>query len=151
KLEAGRAVFELDLGPGCRTSLFVEVHCTGDVPSEPPGELFPAALRRARRELRVAAGRAVSIETSNEIFNEAARRSVADLYTLTTTLPEGSVPYAGIPWFSTVFGRDAIITALETLWLDPSIARGVLAYLSAHQATERDDAADAEPGKILHE
>jgi glycogen debranching enzyme len=91
------------------------------------------------------------LASSSPIFNRWLERSSADLQIMMTDTPHGSYPYAGIPWFSTPFGRDGVITAFEMLWLNPDVARGVLSFLAKTQATSVDDARDARPGKILHE
>src|SRR6202000_696086 len=99
----------------------------------PPPPLGPPFLA-PRRNSPTARRRSPAITTSNDIFNEAVHRAAADLYTLNTDLADGPYPYSGIPCFSTVFGRDGLITALQTLWFNPAIARGVLGHLAAHQA-----------------
>ncbi len=146
------ARFTLTLQPGQRRLIHVEITSN---PARPPergvAAEFLFSLVEARRALRVSSARAAAIASSNEIFNEAIRRCICDIYMLLTDKPDGPYPYAGVPWYSTAFGRDALITAMQTLWLDPSIAHGVLAYLARHQAEAVDPVADAEPGKILHE
>jgi glycogen debranching enzyme len=151
RIDAGRALFQVTLPPHGRSLIYVEIVC--DRPPGPrlPSESFVASMLEQRRWTRQRSASAAGIETSNEVFNEAMRRAISDLTMLTTDKPTGPYPYAGIPWFSTAFGRDAILTALNVLWMDPGLAAGVLRYLAANQATETDAAADSEPGKILHE
>ena len=112
---------------------------------------FFRGLLAHRREMRRFTAGATSIETSNDIFNEVLCQAMADLNMLMTETPQGRYPYAGIPWYSTTFGRDGLITALQMLWIDPRIAQGVLKRLAFFQAKAVDPLNDAEPGKILHE
>ncbi len=155
------AIFRFSLGRRKSATVTIEIACEtfdSDAPerigpqfTEPIRHRLVRSYRKARSDLRSSSMRAASIASSNDIFNQSVRRCISDTYMLLTQTEFGPYPYAGIPWYSTVFGRDALITALQILWLDPEIARGVLSYLAHNQATEFDAKADAEPGKILHE
>ena len=150
-LDAEAAVYHLTLAPKHGARLVLRVTCDPRGQGEGVARRFYTSLRTARRALKTSSGRAASLDSSNSLFNEMARRSVADLYMLITETEHGPYPFAGIPWFSTPFGRDGLLTALFTLWIDPTIAQGVLRFLAATQATALDPARDATPGKILHE
>lgn len=153
RLEQGQGTFVLALEPrqtaaiditvwyesdGVDTSAFVSGVSVADV----------VARTRAWRAQQAGGCRVLS---SSSMFNRWLNRSEADLQIMQTETRYGSYPYAGIPWYSTPFGRDGLITAFELLWVDPSIARGVLTFLAETQATSVNDAREAQPGKILHE
>ena len=146
----GSARWNLVLPAGGMRSLRIAVRCERDGQARhrsTPADSVAAQQRRvAERQARAA-----SLYADNEAFNIWLGRSRADLDMLTTQTPHGLYAYAGIPWFSTAFGRDGLITSLFCLWLDPALAAGTLRFLAAHQATALDPASDAEPGKILHE
>src|SRR4029077_7243902 len=112
---------------------------------------YEHALVEVARALHSARADDCLIGTSNEQFNVCLNRPLGNLHTMVSDTPDGPYPYAGVPWFSPPFGRDGLITAFEFLWVNPSIARGVLAYLAATQAREVLPEQDAEIGKILHE
>jgi glycogen debranching enzyme len=146
----GSALWHVDLAPGERRTLRVELRCEleGRSASRASLEETMAIAARHAAERREQTAR---LSTSNVLADEWLTRSRADLEMLNTETPHGLYPYAGIPWFSTAFGRDGLITAFECLWLDPTMAAGTLRFLAAHQATTVDARSDAEPGKILHE
>lgn len=149
EINAGGAAFNIALAREERTELYLEIGAElGDAPSR---ERFRLAAARARWDMRRRRRRGATVRSASPLFNAWLGRSRADLALLTTELPTGPYPYAGIPWFSTAFGRDAIVTALQILWLDPSLARGVLRYLGSTQAKETNAFQDAQPGKIMHE
>ena len=149
RLNVGTAQYQLELAPQQSTSLFVTAACNQPATHKPAP--FFRGLLAHRREMRQQTMGATSIETSNNIFNEVLCQAMADLNMLMTETPQGRYPYAGIPWYSTTFGRDGLITALQMLWIDPRIAKGVLRRLAAFQAQSVDPLNDAAPGKILHE
>jgi glycogen debranching enzyme len=149
-IAGGVVRFEYDLAPQTPMSLSLAIRCERERRPTAPRAFDPAASEAAAALEEARGGYAV-VETSSERFNYWVRRSAADLRMLTTRMPQGDYPYAGVPWFSTPFGRDGIITALQTLWVNPRLARGVLSYLAATQADCVDASRDAEPGKILHE
>jgi glycogen debranching enzyme len=150
-LTTGRAAFEMSLNAHQVKRIFVRVGVPDAEGGTWNGRVLYRRMRAARHALRQSSARAASVDSSNSVFNEIARRAVSDLYMLVTDTAAGPYPYAGTPWFSTPFGRDGIITALMTLWADPSIAKGVLKFLASTQATAVEPERDAEPGKILHE
>jgi glycogen debranching enzyme len=148
QLTEGSAAYHLSLAPAESRSVFLAVTC--DQPERKSVRFFRGLLA-SYRALKRSTADVATITTSNDLFNEVLCRSMSDLYMLMTNTPQGPYPYAGTPWYSTTFGRDGLITALQMLWFDPRVARGVLKRLAHFQAKSRDIVADAEPGKILHE
>jgi glycogen debranching enzyme len=149
-LTVSAARLELALQPQQEAVLNLTVCCERE--SAPPRLLaFDDARTEVEADLQRYSAWSCHLRTSNGQINAWVNRAVSDLHMLTTELPTGPYPYAGVPWFNTPFGRDGIITALECLWLRPGLARGVLAYLASMQATEVIPEQDAEPGKIMHE
>jgi glycogen debranching enzyme len=148
-LDTNRATLEVSLAPDEQTSIFVTIACDEGEPTKPMN--FFHAYRDSRRARRAQTSDIATVQSSSELFNEVACRATSDVYTLITSTELGPYPYAGIPWFSTIFGRDGLFTAMFMLWVDPSLARGVLRTLAATQATEVNSKSDAQPGKILHE
>jgi glycogen debranching enzyme len=149
RMSETRAEFMLTLAPDRRFDLYLEVSPFGcDIPSR---ETFILGMKAARDAVHDRRNRGAQIVCPDGAFGAWIEQSRDDVAVLTTDLPTGPYPYAGIPWFSTTFGRDGIITAWQLLWLDPSLARGVLTFLAQNQATETSAFRDSQPGKIMHE
>ena len=148
---ASAAIFELSLEPREVARLYITARCEPVGVSAPRRLKFDEARAQALDEIRNGKANACAMHASNGQFNAWVNRALSDLHMMTTALPTGPYPYAGVPWFNTPFGRDGLITALECLWFWPDLARGVLSYLAQHQATTANPEQDAEPGKIVHE
>lgn len=142
--------FDLHLEGNCEREFLLTVNCRlGQMPKEviPHDTAFSLAGNAFARAKK----RTANVSSSHAQFNDWIARSEADLHMMCTDTRYGKYPYAGVPWFSTPFGRDGILTALQCLWFFPEMAKGVLTFLSATQAAETSPERDAQPGKILHE
>jgi glycogen debranching enzyme len=150
RLTETTARYPLDLGPQQEVEFHLTIACEGESQTAPVLGFDEARLQCQTVAQRYSAW-SCHVGTTNGQLNAWINRANSDLQMMMTELPTGPYPYAGVPWFSTPFGRDGIITALECLWFRPQVARGVLAFLAKTQATEVNAAQDAEPGKIVHE
>lgn len=150
RVDEGSLSFSIALESHAYADLEIALSCEIRDAGHAPGRYNDTVAKR-RRQVAATEERACYVVSSDHVFNRWFGRSSADLRMMITETELGPYPYAGIPWFSTPFGRDGIITALEMLWASPDVARGVLGFLAETQATTRNDAQDAQPGKILHE
>jgi glycogen debranching enzyme len=148
ELLSDRARFHVTLGPRARWVLSIFISCEGDgVSGQGPGE-------RDAGEVALHVGEAPLLETEQELLDYTYTQSVSDLVALSLPPNDGEAagaPAAGLPWFMTLFGRDSLITAYQSLPFLPGLARGALLALARLQADADDGFRDAEPGKILHE
>ena len=112
---------------------------------------FAQQLRQRREAFSHWESQSTHFESNNRIFDEMINTSKGDFHAL--RIPDGRehVIAAGIPWFATMFGRDSIIAAYQSLFLDPRLASETLRVLARYQGREKDEWRDEEPGKILHE
>lgn len=142
--------FAVDLEPHDAKTIFITAACL--IGDEPPVLIpYNQAFSESPQCVRRFQAAECEIETTDTSFNRWLGQSLEDLRMLTVETEYGPYPFAGIPWFSAPFGRDGIIAALMALWVTPTLARGVLKYLAAHQGDKVDPRREEEPGKILHE
>lgn len=145
------ASYRLDLAPGQKADLHLEFGRQKDDAVGPVRKTYQDALATVRRERANYLAQGPRLAFSDPRLQKWFDRSREDLALLTNHYDTGPYPCAGLPWFATPFGRDGIITALQMLWADPRLAKGVLQYLAARQATASNPVRDADPGKIMHE
>jgi glycogen debranching enzyme len=157
EVDGSKMVFHLALEPRERWDLHVEVFPLPDGELVAPrfAELrFGEEVGHVRDSLAAWQLRVPQLRASWDALGHAFGQSVSDLASLRMRSDNGAIgklPGAGVPWFMTVFGRDTIITCLQTLLFGPELARTALEVLADLQAKQDDASRDAEPGKIVHE
>jgi glycogen debranching enzyme len=149
-ISAKSANFELEVQARAEAFIYLDVCCERGVECRPPRSYRQALSETKNLHEKIDAD-LCCVTSSNPRFNDWLLRSQADLEMMTVGNPEGAYPYAGVPWFNTIFGRDGLLTAYEVLWAEPGLAKGVLRFLAETQADSVIPEQDAQPGKILHE
>jgi len=141
--------FMFDIPPGSSAAITFSVRIRRD--ADTSAVSVPALLHAARARAHDWTRSISTITTDHDGVNRLLRRSAQDLRALLTPIAGSELPVAGIPWFVAPFGRDACVTALESLMLTPHFAVGTLRVLARTQGTKVDPARDEQPGKIVHE
>jgi glycogen debranching enzyme len=149
-VDGGRLRFVLDLTPGGAADVLLTYDLHQDH-ADPPPPRTVLRVRGARDAESAWPAGLTRVRADDELFNRVLERSLLDLRMLRSELDGQSYYAAGIPWFATLFGRDSIITALETLAFDPHTAEQTLRLLAARLGRRVDPIHEEEPGKVLHE
>ncbi|HEY6152080.1 MAG TPA: glycogen debranching N-terminal domain-containing protein [Gaiellaceae bacterium] len=155
-VDGAKVTYRLELGPREAWELRVDILCSIDGDSIAPRSAerrFGEEMTRVRESLAAWQLRVPQMRGDWGDLSHTFVQSVSDLASLRMRGGgrAGRLPAAGMPWFMTVFGRDTIITCLQTLLFGPELARTALEVLAELQATKDDPELDAEPGKIVHE
>src|SRR3954469_855955 len=147
------AVWNISLRPMERIRLEAIIHAFVQQDPHPEGQRadFGAALRGRRHAFEAWQQQSTNFRSSDDQFNLALKSAVGDFHALQIPSARDHIIAAGIPWFATIFGRDSIIAAYQSLLLNPTLAADTLRVLARYQGKEMNDWRDEEPGKILHE
>ncbi len=148
----GHAVFPLHLAPHATFVVQVDILPLLNGEQPPLSFDFDSALARLEKSYQEWNQACTQINTDNEVLDAGLLwRSREDIRILVDDFPSGLFPTAGIPWYAVPFGRDGLITSMQTLGLNPDLARGTLRYLARWQGKAVDPSREEEPGKIFHE
>jgi glycogen debranching enzyme len=112
---------------------------------------LPAVAQAFRHESQEWLSHEAEFRSDSLLLTKVMRRSLLDLHMLKSTIANDVYFAAGVPWFVALFGRDSLVTALQTLAYGPDTAADTLRLLARHQGTKVDKWRDEQPGKILHE
>lgn len=151
KVSENEITYQVSLAPGERDTVELAFQVLMGDQQEKETLAYYVAQQQAEKSLEGWLNHQTKITTSNPNINKTLKQAEWDLYTLATDIGQGHFPVAGIPWFCVPFGRDSILTAVQTLILNPSLAKSTLRTLAAVQGQKESSFNDEAPGKILHE